>query len=219
MARSLVASDGFASFANFSQVNPDFGDMAATSGVVHGGSAFSPATGGMQAAVWSGAGTFSDDQYASLVVSNLDISESADKNIGVTVRSSADQNTNRDYYFVSACADSGTSTHQVYFGKIVNGTRTGFHNAAITIANGSRLELEAEGTTIRVMIDGVALGGSYTVTDSSLTTGKPGVCGAGAFATSARGDDWEAGDLVAGASNIYVAGTAQRNRRHSGRYM
>lgn len=196
MARSLIASDAFASMANFTQVNPNWGNVTAASGTITGSFSGSDAAGEVQAAVWSGSGTFSNDQYASLAIVGLAFLGSSD-GIGVIVRSSTDTNGSRDYYQVFIAADSAGPNYTTIFSKVVNGTRTQLHSASSAWANGDRVELEAEGTSIRVCKNGTALGGSFTQTDASLSTGKPGVCASGVTVTA---DDWEGGDIT-GATN------------------
>lgn len=193
MSRSLIASDAFASMANFTQVNPNWGNVTAASGTITGSFSGSDAAGEVQAAVWSGSGSFSNDQYSSLVIVSLSFL-TLSNGVGVIVRSTTDTNGSRDYYQVFLASDSSGPTYTTIFSKVVNGTRTQLHSAAAAWANGDRIELEAEGTTIRVCKNGTALGGSFTQTDSSLATGKPGVCASGNVVTA---DDWEGGDIVA----------------------
>ena len=197
MARSAVATENFSgTLGNFTQVNPTWADLAITSGVVHGDATGADSGGEVGAAVYSGAGTFSNDQYSSLVIGGLSW-QSLAFNIGVIVRASTDTNANRDYYQVVVASDQAGPNYTTILSKVVNGTRTQLHSASAAWANGDRIELEAEGTTIRVMKNGTALGGSFTQTDSALSTGKPGIAGSG-DSTHISGDDWEGGDLTSG---------------------
>lgn len=66
-----------------------------------------------------------------------------------------------------------------------------------TFTDGDVLRLEVQGTTLRVKINGVQVGGD--VTDSTFSTGNAGL----AYSTSesaATLDDWEGGDFSGGAS-------------------
>lgn len=189
MARTLIASDAFATEGalgspNWTQLNVnDAGNVQVSAGGTISGSVY----GQDAVARWSGAGSFTSDQCSSLVVSGL--SGTGAYGIGVIARASGDVNAARDFYW-ALLADI------TYFGKVVNGTSTQFTSSATpTWSNGDRLELECEGTTIRVMKNGVALGGAFTVTDSDIATGTPGVLGRGDPGVIS-GDLWEGSNLA-----------------------
>lgn len=197
MARTSIATDNFnragpALGANWTELNAlNAGSPSiVASTVMQGGSA-----GHIAACRWDGAGTFSNDQYSSIVALDLTFS-SANYAQGVICRASADTHTARDYYFFVVLSNQVGA-----LGKIVNGTETILHSDSVSFANGSRIELECEGTTIRAMKDGVALGGSWTVTDASLSTGKPGIAPVGGDEVCTA-DDWEGGDITAGSASI-----------------
>ncbi len=198
MARTSVATDNFnrASLgADWAQLDNGYGNVVTNSSLYVASD--SGADGGlnrMGTARWVGAGTFTDDQYSSLKLVEPLGFVGGTARAGVIVRASADTGANRDYYEAYVQSDSSTTPTTV-FAKQVNGTRTLLHSAAVSWAVNDRLELEAEGTTIRVCKNGTPLGGSFTQTDSSITTGLPGV----AMGTSGnRGDDWEGGNLGSG---------------------
>jgi hypothetical protein len=200
--RTLIASDNFnrvgpALGANWAQLNPlNAGDVEiGGSDYIFNG--FTAATGEGGAARWTGAGSFSNDQYASLVLDFIDDFISTAYNVGPICRASADTEGGRDFYWAAvACQAGGGGTWATSFGKIVNGVRTQFHSANVAWSVGDRIELEVEGTTVRLCKNGTPLGGSFTTTDSALSTGKPGVHAAGSSA-AIRGDDWEGGDITA----------------------
>jgi hypothetical protein len=199
MSRSSVATDDFnrASIgANWLQLADLIGGTMeiSASTVCYGTSAQGDS--GRQAARWAGSGTFSNDQYSSIVISGITTALNDNYGIGVICRASSDTNSNRDYYEAFMYNTSSGSTQTIRFGKYVNNVYTSFNDATVTIGNGDRIELECVGTTIRVCKNGTALGGSFTTTDSSLTTGKPGISGAGG--TNIFGDSWEGGDVTAG---------------------
>ena len=150
-------------------------------------------------------GSFTDDQYSSLVISALAF-QSAPYGHGVIVRASADvdsSNTStRDYYAVAVQNSTGGPTYPTVLYKVVNGTATTLHSASVVWAVNDRLELEVEGSTLRVCKNGTALGGSFTQTDTALTTGKPGVAMAAGGSSSILGDDWEGGNITSGASAV-----------------
>jgi|SRR6185436_14593788 len=159
---------------------------------------FQNAFGNMADCSWKGAGSFTVDQYFSLKIlgsfsSNDKIGGSLLNNGGAFGSFSA----YRIYFFDS------TGTAGIVVEKIVNGTVTAIGaQLNTTFASGDTLECEATtvSTTVTFTIykNGVSLG---TRSDSSsiLTTGKPGICGLIASALL-RGDDWEAGNVTAGAS-------------------
>jgi len=226
MARTLIASDDFnragpslgSNWANLNTLSR--GDVLINSSTRAAGE-YSGSAGEFPAARWVGAGTFTDDQYSSITMLNCIGAGSSAYIIGVIVRASADTYTARDYYEASVQVDPAnplTTTLK----KWVNGTATVLHSATVTWANNDVLSLEAEGTTLRVCKNGTPLGGSFTQTDSSLTTGKPGIT----LAASIYGDDWEGGNvsaastthaatgaLTAGAAT--VSGSAVRNATHT----
>lgn len=204
MARTSVATDNFnrASLGttDWGQLNSGFGLIQITGSVkVRGGAAFS--LGSVGAARWIGAGTFTDDQYASMIVTGF-ANNSTDENIGVICRASADTDGARDMYGFTVCGDSPGPNYTTILYKIVNGTYTALNSAAQAWTGGDELSLEVEGTTIRGCRNGVALGGAWTQTDSSLTTGNPGVAGAG---STMFGDDWDGGNITSGGGGVSLA--------------
>jgi hypothetical protein len=120
--------------------------------------------------------------------------------IGVAVRCSADTDGARDYYALIVSSDAAGPNYTTRLIKIVNGSATTLHSASVAWASGDTVELEVEGTTLTGMKNGSALGGSFTQTDTSLTTGKPGILGATDTDTSATGKNWVGGNLTAGDS-------------------
>jgi hypothetical protein len=197
MARTLIASDDFnrASIgANWTQLTAGVnGSMAINAST----EVYAPNTGAngfRSSARWAGAGTFSNDQYSSLEITLLQ-NFATDYSIGVIARASADVDANRDYYEAVVLADSAGPNYTTVLAKVVNGTFTSLHSAANAWTVGDRIEIECEGTTIRLCKNGSPLGGSFTVTDSAIASGKPGIMGAGG-ATVARGDNWQGGDLT-----------------------
>jgi hypothetical protein len=196
--RTSVATDNFnrASLgANWQQVNSSLGGNLSINGSVTFESTHTTPGGSSAAAVWVGAGSFTADQYSSAVF--VDTSFGGENyGIGVLCRASTDTDAARDYYQFEAL-----SNNTGRFGKVVNGTYTEFNAASVTWANGDRVEIECQGTTIRAMRNGTALGGAWTVTDSDLSTGAPGIAATGASGV-AEGDDWIGGNLSASARAV-----------------
>jgi hypothetical protein len=140
--------------------------------------------------VWGGAGTFSDDQYSQVTLVS---SGGSTRRGGVIVRATAGTTaaTKNFYYFY--CSTSGCT-----LGKYVAGSVTIIANCNAPGTLPVTLRLEAEGTTIRAKINGATPGAcSASYTDSSLTTGKPGIMNDNTTANSAVLDDWAGGNITA----------------------
>ncbi len=204
MARTLVASDAFNRAgpglgSNWAQLySAGAGDVQIySSDRIANDYTGLPGAGG--AARWVGTGTFSNDQYSSLAIDVIADFASTTYNVGVICRASADTEGSRDFYYACVATSVSGGNYSVSFGKVVNGTSTLFFAGNVAFAVGDRIELEVEGSTIRVCKNGTALGGSFTTTDTALTTGKPGVTAAGSVSAIA-GDDWEGGDVGSGGS-------------------
>lgn len=214
MTRALVASDAYnrvdgAPGADWAQLNTDWGTLNVVSNQIVGSNA---ADGNNRPAMrWVGAGSFTDNQYASIEVSALSF-QGANFFIGVIVRASGDVNALRDFYATFVASDSAGPNYTVSLIKVVNGTTTVLHSAAIAWTANQRIELEAEGPTLRVCMDGTPLGGSFTQTDTDLASGSPGVTGTH---SSCPGDNWAAGNLVA---DVVPGGAQVSGRRMVGWY-
>jgi hypothetical protein len=210
VARSLVASDNFnradgAVGANWTQLYGFWGNMLVDTNQYRG-AAGSDAN--MSAAAWAGSGSFANDQYSSAILT--DDGGGFGNAGGVIARASTDTDANRDYYFFRWSPNTGTTE----LGKIVNGTETILVTSTTpTWAEGDRIEIECEGTTIRGMKNGVTVsaGATFSTTDSSLASGKPGICGAQS-ANTPKFDDWEGGDIT-GAGGGSIAAISDYYRR------
>jgi hypothetical protein len=196
MARTLIASDAFSgTLSNWTQTNSIWGSLAISSGQItsNSGSMVNDSTPSMR---WTGSGTFTDDQYSSLTIKAfafLDINYG----LAVTVRNSTGADGAQDYYGAAVHGDgSGNYTTRLF--KVVNATYTSLYSASMAWATNDVLSIEVEGTTLRLCKNGTAVGGSYTLTDSSLSTGVPGIAGQGG--NTMMGDDWEGGNITAGSA-------------------
>lgn len=186
--RTQVATDDFnrtagALTTNWTQMNAvNAGNVQiATGNIQIAGAVY----GGDASARWSGDGNFTADQYSSMQVSGS--SGTANYGIGVMVRGSGADETCTYYGVVLA--------DQLYLDRVVNGVSTTLASGNPTSwADSDRLEIEAQGTTIRVLKNGTALGGAWTVTDANISTGAPGVIGRGDPGVS-WGDNWIGGNL------------------------
>jgi hypothetical protein len=194
MARTLIATDNFnrASLdANWAQVNSNGGTILIESSVRFRGSG---ANLNGPAAKWVGAGSFTDDQYSSVVIISLG-NFGDNYHIGAIARASTGVDDSRDYYEARVDCD-GTSTYTTKLLKYIDGTLTTLNSGSVAWSLNDRIEIECEGTTIRLCKNGTPLGGAFTQTDSALSTGLPGVAAASGDASIANGDDWEGGNMT-----------------------
>lgn len=145
------------------------------------------------------ADTFTNDQYAQVLITAI-ASNSAW--IGVTVRGSLSV---RDYYLFDGNA---SNSNGFYYVKYVAGTPTTLTNGNGITAVNDVIRLEVIGTTLDGQLNGVTQLG--TQTDSSITGGYAGVGGFGVNTVN-RLDEWEGGNLEAGAviPSLHVATQAQ----------
>lgn len=216
MARSLVASDTFTRAngdigANWSYIREASWEPEPpqiTSNVV------TPLSDGdhYQVVRWNGAGTFNNNQYAKLTIGGLTWQD-ASYRVGVVVRCSADTDPNEDFYAFWVQDDEATNRTSKLV-KRVNGTETALDTRASAWTNGDTIALEVEGTTLRAYKNDVLM---FSTTDSSLTTGKPGLA-VGGNANIPTADNWEGGDIVAdGAThNLTASNCTQANTSSSG---
>ena len=146
-----------------------------------------------------GSTTFSADHYSSVKIAQFTAAGAVAALARVSTDYDSAGQSSRDFYFLLA-AKSGLTT----LGKVVNGT-AGYtplvSSSSPTWSVGDRVEIEVEGTTIRGLKNGVLItaGATYEVTDTSLSSGNPGIGGYGGSSYS-LGKEWSAGDLTAGAS-------------------
>lgn len=195
MSRTTVATDDFnrASIGtDWSAVNSDFGSIVTVSSTHAEGSAQWPIATAI-CSKWVGSGSFNDDQWASVVIGAMS-ALSVDYYTGVAVRVGTGNNATRSYYGAIVCYDPSGGNNTTKLFKVVAGTTTTLNSGTVAWANGDRIDLEVEGTTLRLCKNGTPLGGAFTQTDSSLSTGLPGVVGT----SSTSGDDWQAGNFITG---------------------
>jgi hypothetical protein len=132
--------------------------------------------------------TFAADQYAQATLGN--VAGFDDAAVGVAVRGSAGGNYYGAYY--------SSGGNMLYLFKMVGGAWTELAAIYLTPAAGDTLRLEVVGTTLTAKRNGTA---ALVRTDSSLTSGKPGISGYH-FTGVARLLDWEGGNL--GGSGVTV---------------
>jgi hypothetical protein len=142
----------------------------------------------IQAMVWGGAGTFTDDQYSQAILVS---SGGSTRHGGVVVRGTAGTTgTTKNFYFFYC------SSASCVLGKWVAGSVSGIATCGSPGALPVTLRLEVEGTTLRPTINGATPAScSASYADSSLSTGKPGVMTDNATANSVVMDDWVGGNI------------------------
>lgn len=138
-------------------------------------------TGSIECAARWNADTFADNQYAQATF----VAGTAGVYAGIAVRLSI-SGADTYYAFYSDC------TVDSYFIKYVTGAYTEFA-LGDPVPDGSLVRMEANGTIIRVLIDGVQ---AYSVMDSSISSGAAGISGFDS-GTGTRIDNWEGGNLTA----------------------
>lgn len=155
-----------------------------------------PNSAGAECGAFVNSETPSANQYAQVVLSNV---VDANASVGPAVRCSTDGNYYGLYY-------SRSGGGMVFLFKMVAGTWTGIAEAiGIGVwANGDVLRLEVEGTTLTPKRNGTLIAALGTKTDSSLASGRIGICGYDALATC-RMDDFEGGNLGAVNPTVSVA--------------
>lgn len=197
MSRVSIATDPFTSTVNaalggdWTSINTGtFGTITKQSGVFGGSHDALRA-----AARWSGAGTFTEDQYAEVIYVETDFA-SPQHGIGVLVR--ATTNANGTFYYLI-----GFSDNSAVMGVLVNGSNTDIATAAagtITWNDGEPIGLEVVGANPNITLVGYKagspIGGAFTATGlTQIDSGKPGIMAAGS-GFNATGDTFDGGNLV-----------------------
>ena len=178
--------------ANWTQI----GSTAGTCGILSE-QVDSTVTGNPEGSVWS-ADTFGDPQFSKVAVVTLAAHE-----MGAVVRGST---TGNDYYAGGHNRNNhGNDNRRIY--KYVAGSYSNLATEAVDIAVSDDVRLEADGTSLDLLIGGVS---KVTTTDSSHSSGKPGLAVFHSSTNVAIWDDWEGGDLAAGGLSIPVAMHAYR---------
>jgi hypothetical protein len=142
---------------------------------------------GNAASFWN-ANTFTANQYAQCVV-NFSTLTTNTHAVGPTVRGSS----SGYYRFV---LNGNNVASNLSLAKVVGGVFTDISSggATVTAASGDLLRLEVIGTQLTAYYNGVQ---KFQVTDSSLSTGAPGVAGFDAAASPTAGATvWEGGNLL-----------------------
>ena len=139
-------------------------------------------------------GTFSNDQYFSVVVNGFSAGNVNDI-IGGCLRlgTTTVGGTGVNGYRVKV-TDGGVGARTTQLFKVVNGVETQL-GATITSAwaIGDTIEGEVKGTAIKILRNGAVI---LSVTDSTFSTGNPGVTATQAGSGTMRGDDGFFGNIT-----------------------
>lgn len=131
---------------------------------------------------WSGS-AISDDNY-----SQLTITSSADGYAGPTTRCSGTGGS-RNAYIGMVLTANRARLYKVLTGAGFPGTLIA-SNDSISTSDGDTFKIEASGSALTMSQNGGAISGLSGVTDSSLSTGDPGL-----FVFAPKVDDWQGADL------------------------
>lgn len=126
--------------------------------------------------------TFTNDQWSQVKATNT--GTGGGSGIGVVVRHAGSA---RTYYRLTI-----DGAGNIDLGKLVAGSYTGLTTRSVTYVAGKILGLSVSGTTIKIWYDLVQQGAN--VTDTSISTGSPGLLYSSTL-TSSSGDDWCAGSI------------------------
>lgn len=136
------------------------------------------------AAFWNAA-SFAANQFAQGTITAIAADSFA---IGVAVR--CNTSAVASFYFAYAYRNVSPNV-DVEIGKYVSGTYTSLTTTTGWVVN-DVLRLEISGTTLTLKRNGSTL---TTTSDSSLSSGSPGISGYGSSSANAKLDNWSGGDL------------------------
>lgn len=125
------------------------------------------------------------DQYAQVVIGN----PGSNRYFSVLVRGSGADGTRSCYQITAG------GTNELYISRVTSGSSTDIQTGTLTLNNGDVLRGEAEGTTLRLKINGVQ---QITQTDSNHTSGLTGLEIFRSNITTCTMENFEAGDIGGG---------------------
>ena len=192
--RTQVASDDFATSisASWTQGEGDTGTLSwASGGIIQ-----STATGSQQDRIRRNTGSYSNDQYSVITLTNANSSNGC--GLGVFTRAQASSTDETSYFggWFSPVYGQGklfiVETNSSFGETILASTGTG------GIAAGSTIVLENEGTALRLYTnEGAGEALRTSTTDATITSGWPGICTwADNNVADAQITDWAGGNLT-----------------------
>lgn len=124
-----------------------------------------------------------NDQYSQMKITA--VTSTAGNGFGVCVRHDPTVGTKTMYRLVL----EGGGNFEVL--KLVAGTPTSLRTGTVTYSAGTALGLSVQGSTLKVWYNGSQVG--TNITDSTITTGDPGIAYSSTLSSVPTGDDWDAG--------------------------
>lgn len=185
----VLATDNF----NRANANPIGGNWTTIFGVnamqIAGNIMTPSALGGNDCGAYYNAITWPANQYSQAQIT-VTGGTTALAGMGVAVRVQPAASAVVTYYVLVMDHQVGNN---VFLWKNVAGTLTSLWQRTVTFNNGDLLRLEARGTILRGLINGVAIGADTV--DTSIATGNVGIYYS-SIETAASADNWEGGALV-----------------------
>ena len=188
---ALPATETFTGTNGTSPPNADWTNK--TNGIQIQSNAFTGTAGAVCAAFWD-TDAFDDKHYAKAKCTTVGIDS-----VGPSIR--IQSGANSCYY----CLRSQDG--KVYNGELVAGTPTDWDAGLTAPAAGTVLELWVDATTATTILYKEAGVTKATYTGKNALSG--GAAGVSAWDTGARGDDWEGGNVAAGAGDGLTPGKLQ----------
>ena len=167
------------------------GAFTAGTYTISGNAAFSTGNGQQAASFWS-ANSFANNQYSEIVLSGSALG-TTNHGGGPIVRATAGDNYYRLYVNLQNIASN------IGLIKVVGGVSTALASATRTMALGDQIRMEIIGSTLNGYVNGVLV---LTATDTSFSSGSPGIGGFVASNPTAFITAWEGGDIVPFAQTI-----------------
>jgi hypothetical protein len=200
MPRQQIASDNFnradetLGSPNWQQIKPSWGTVDVVSNKVRATSAI----GEIKAAGWI-ANSFSDDQYAEVVLDPTGIGWNTQTIGGVGCRWNGLTESSASMY---EAIWFNKETPELRIVKLIAGTSTVLASKSYSPGSPFTLALECEGSTLRLLVNGTT---ELTATDTQLASGRPAVL---ARTDSSKPlptvDDWSAGNITSGGQDVAI---------------
>lgn len=152
-------------------------------------------------------GTFSNDQYCKITIIDTGTTGSDTDYVGCDVRNGGGNETTVDSYSIRWGPSIGLEIVEY-----TNGTAGTPVDCTGTLTNGETIALGVVGTSLQGYENDSAISGC-TMTDATLTTGKPGIVGHN-NADALFGDDFESGDCTGGNCDVGGGGGSSGLLRH-----
>lgn len=130
--------------------------------------------------------SFPADQYSQAKITSAAGEGGAGEGYGVLVRGATGA---RTYYRLTVCSQI-TNTRLT---KFVSASNTTLANNNVTYADGKVLYLGVKGSVITMTYDGVVIG--TPVSDSAISSGRPGITESSTVNSASFIDDWEGGNI------------------------